>query len=99
MKSEDLFPFLYPISPPHVSVLSDSEGSVAVERNVSLKQVLQHMESSPDITGYGLCGLRKWSSKGTRLGQHEEPFSCGHLHDFVLLNVDVTRDVQYNQNR
>nr|XP_023690068.1 protein GREB1 isoform X3 [Paramormyrops kingsleyae] len=82
-----------------VEVDTRSGGSAAVERNVSLKQVLQHMESSPDITRYGLCGLRKWSSKGTRLGQHEEPFSRGHLHDFVLLNVDVTRDVQYNQNR
>uniref|UniRef100_A0A672RHG1 Protein GREB1-like n=1 Tax=Sinocyclocheilus grahami TaxID=75366 RepID=A0A672RHG1_SINGR len=69
------------------------------ERNVSLKQVLQHMESSPDITQYGLCGMRKWSSRGGGAGRQKEPFSRGHLHDFLLLNVDLTQNVQYNQNR
>ncbi|KAG9344789.1 hypothetical protein JZ751_010476 [Albula glossodonta] len=56
------------------------------------------MESSPSVTQYGLCGLRKWSSHG-RQGPDTEPFSRGHLHDFVLLNVDRAQDVQYNQNR
>ncbi|KAL2098575.1 hypothetical protein ACEWY4_005055 [Coilia grayii] len=75
-------------------------GSIGTERNVSLKQVLQHMESSADITQYGLCGLRKWSSRyGNQTGRHHEPFSRGHLHDFLLLNVDLTQNVQYNQNR
>ncbi|XP_063039766.1 protein GREB1 [Engraulis encrasicolus] len=91
-------------------------GSMGTERNVSLKQVLQHMESCADITQYGLCGLRKWSSRhgnqtggaggagaGGRHGNHgnrrHEPFSRGHLHDFLLLNVDLTQNVQYNQNR
>uniref|UniRef100_A0A9J8CFX7 Growth regulating estrogen receptor binding 1 n=1 Tax=Cyprinus carpio carpio TaxID=630221 RepID=A0A9J8CFX7_CYPCA len=69
------------------------------ERNVSLKQVLQHMESSPNITQYGLCGMRKWSSRGGGAGQQKDPFSRGHLHDFLLLNVDLTQNVQYNQNR
>uniref|UniRef100_A0A8C2FUL0 Growth regulating estrogen receptor binding 1 n=1 Tax=Cyprinus carpio TaxID=7962 RepID=A0A8C2FUL0_CYPCA len=69
------------------------------ERNVSLKQVIQHMESSPDITQYGLCGMRKWSSRGGGAGRQKEPFSRGHLHDFLLLNVDLTQNVQYNQNR
>uniref|UniRef100_A0A8B9RDP3 Growth regulating estrogen receptor binding 1 n=1 Tax=Astyanax mexicanus TaxID=7994 RepID=A0A8B9RDP3_ASTMX len=74
-------------------------GTAGTERNVSLKQVLQHMEASPDITQYGLCGLRKWSSRGSGFGRRREPFSRGHLHDFLLLNVDLTQDVQYNQNR
>lgn len=74
-------------------------GCAGPERNVSLKQVLQHMESSPDVTQYGLCGLRKWSSRGAGTGQRREPFSRTHLHDFLLLNVDLTQDVQYNQNR
>ncbi|KAJ8356622.1 hypothetical protein SKAU_G00194160 [Synaphobranchus kaupii] len=69
------------------------------ERNVSLKQVLQHMESSPDVTQYGLCGLRKWSSQSCGPGRKMDPFTRGHLHDFMLLNVDLTQDVQYNQNR
>ncbi|XP_050989211.1 protein GREB1 [Labeo rohita] len=74
-------------------------GTTGTERNVSLKQVLQHMESSPDITQYGLCGMRKWSSRGGGAGRQKEPFSRGHLHDFLLLNVDLTQNVQYNQNR
>ncbi|XP_030629568.1 protein GREB1 [Chanos chanos] len=74
-------------------------GAAGAERNVSLKQVLQHMESSPDLTQYGLCGLRKWSSRGVGPGWRREPFTRGHLHDFLLLNVDLTQDVQYNQNR
>ncbi|XP_057200841.1 protein GREB1 isoform X3 [Triplophysa rosa] len=74
-------------------------GTTGAERNVSLKQVLQHMESSPDITRYGLCGMRKWSSCGGEAGHQKEPFSRGHLHDFLLLNVDLTQNVQYNQNR
>nr|XP_055028568.1 protein GREB1 isoform X1 [Misgurnus anguillicaudatus] len=74
-------------------------GTIGTERNVSLKQVLQHMESSPDITQYGLCGMRKWSSCGGGAGRQKEPFSRGHLHDFLLLNVDLTQNVQYNQNR
>ncbi|XP_036406212.1 protein GREB1-like [Megalops cyprinoides] len=82
-----------------VDVDTQSGGTATVERNVSLKQVLQHMESSPDVTQYGLCGLRKWSSRGGRRGQNWEPFSRGHLHDFLLLNVDLTQNVQYNQNR
>lgn len=34
------------------------------EHAVSLKQVVQHMEACPDLTHYGLCGMRKWSSRG-----------------------------------
>uniref|UniRef100_A0A8P4KDX6 Growth regulating estrogen receptor binding 1 n=1 Tax=Dicentrarchus labrax TaxID=13489 RepID=A0A8P4KDX6_DICLA len=62
-----------------------------VEHAVSLKQVLQHMEACPELAHYGLCGIRKWSSR--------EPFSKGHLHDFLLLNVDRSQNVQYDQNR
>jgi hypothetical protein len=62
------------------------------------------MEACPDLTQYGLCGIRKWGSRSPSQGKgggarHEEPFSRGHLHDFLLLNVDLTQDVQYNENR
>uniref|UniRef100_A0A4W6FV14 Growth regulating estrogen receptor binding 1 n=1 Tax=Lates calcarifer TaxID=8187 RepID=A0A4W6FV14_LATCA len=66
------------------------------EHAVSLKQVLQHMEACPDLAHYGLCGIRKWSSRGLT-GQG--PFSRGHLHDFLLLNVDRSQNIQYDQNR
>ncbi|XP_041105607.1 protein GREB1 isoform X2 [Polyodon spathula] len=68
------------------------------ERNVSLKHILQHIEATPAVTQYGLCGMRKWSSRRST-GQIREPFSHCHLHDFVLLNVDLTQTVQFNQNR
>nr|XP_036882464.1 protein GREB1 isoform X3 [Manis javanica] len=68
------------------------------ERNVSLKHIMQHIESAPNITHYALIGMRKWSSKaGSR--QVREPFSRCHVHDFIILNVDLTQNVQYNQNR
>ncbi|XP_012582818.1 PREDICTED: LOW QUALITY PROTEIN: protein GREB1 [Condylura cristata] len=68
------------------------------ERNVSLKHIMQHIEAAPNITHYALIGLRKWSSKtGSR--EVREPFSRCHVHDFVVLNVDLTQNVQYNQNR
>ncbi|XP_066864200.1 protein GREB1 isoform X2 [Kogia breviceps] len=68
------------------------------ERNVSLKHIMQHIEASPDITHYALIGMRKWSGKtGSR--EVREPFSRCHVHDFIVLNVDLTQNVQYNQNR
>ncbi|XP_062893592.1 protein GREB1 isoform X2 [Mobula hypostoma] len=69
-----------------------------VERNVSLKHVLQHIEATGQISHYALCGIRKWSSKVSSL-YLTEPFSRCHLHDFLMLNVDLTQNVQYNQNR
>ncbi|NXD82473.1 GREB1 protein, partial [Halcyon senegalensis] len=68
------------------------------ERNISLKQILQHIEATPNVTHYALIGMRKWSSK-TNSAEIKEPFSCCHVHDFIMLNVDLTQNVQYNQNR
>uniref|UniRef100_A0A8D0G277 Growth regulating estrogen receptor binding 1 n=1 Tax=Sphenodon punctatus TaxID=8508 RepID=A0A8D0G277_SPHPU len=68
------------------------------ERNISLKQILQHIEATPNVIHYALIGMRKWSSK-TKSGEIKEPFSCCHVHDFIMLNVDLTQNVQYNQNR
>ncbi|XP_029982834.1 protein GREB1 [Sphaeramia orbicularis] len=73
--------------------------STPAEHSVSLKQVLQHMEAYPDLAHYGLCGIRKWSSRGFPGNGQREPFSRGHLHDFLLLNVDRSHNVQYDQNR
>ncbi|KAM3626089.1 uncharacterized protein V6R79_022341 [Siganus canaliculatus] len=70
-----------------------------MEHAVSLKQVLQHMEACPDLAHYGLFGIRKWSSRGFSGNKQREPFSRGHLHDFLLLNVDRSQNVQYDQNR
>uniref|UniRef100_A0A8C9F9U8 Growth regulating estrogen receptor binding 1 n=1 Tax=Pavo cristatus TaxID=9049 RepID=A0A8C9F9U8_PAVCR len=68
------------------------------ERNVSLKHILQRIEATPNVTHYALIGMRKWSSK-TNTAEIKEPFSCCHVHDFIMLNVDLTQNVQYNQNR
>ncbi|KAG9494604.1 hypothetical protein GDO78_002112 [Eleutherodactylus coqui] len=68
------------------------------ERNVSLNYVLKHMEATQNIPQYAMLGMSKWTNK-TKGVDKMEPFSRCHLHDFILLNVDLTRDVQYNQNR
>ncbi|XP_066453282.1 protein GREB1 [Eleutherodactylus coqui] len=68
------------------------------ERNVSLNYVLKHMEATQNIPQYAMLGMGKWTNK-TKGVDKMEPFSRCHLHDFILLNVDLTRDVQYNQNR
>ncbi|KAL7880884.1 hypothetical protein SRHO_G00031380 [Serrasalmus rhombeus] len=64
--------------------------------NVSLKSVLLQMECSPKLSQYAVCGVRSWSSKAPRAGA---AFSRCHLHDFILLNVDLTQNVQYDLNR
>uniref|UniRef100_A0A8C6KB05 Growth regulating estrogen receptor binding 1 n=1 Tax=Nothobranchius furzeri TaxID=105023 RepID=A0A8C6KB05_NOTFU len=79
---------------PFIVLSDDSFGFNIPDHAVSLKQVLQHMEACTDLAHYGLCGIRKWSS--CRLW---EPFSRGHLHDFLFLNVDRSQNVQYDQNR
>lgn len=60
--------------------------------------VLQHMESTPKISLYAMCGMRKWSS-GMAHKSPSQPFSRCHLYDFVMLNVDLTQNVQYDLNR
>ncbi|KAG9329219.1 hypothetical protein JZ751_006465 [Albula glossodonta] len=77
---------------------SDVAEGVPSHTNVSLKSVLQHMESTPKITLYALCGVRKWSSQ---LAKHQSasPFSRCHLHHFLMLNVDLTQNIQYDLNR
>uniref|UniRef100_A0A8C8JFS8 GREB1-like protein n=1 Tax=Oncorhynchus tshawytscha TaxID=74940 RepID=A0A8C8JFS8_ONCTS len=66
--------------------------------HVSLKTVLQHMEATPKISMYAVCGARKWSSALARR-LPARPFSRCHLHDFVMLNVELTQNVQYDLNR
>uniref|UniRef100_A0A4W5QQC7 GREB1 like retinoic acid receptor coactivator n=1 Tax=Hucho hucho TaxID=62062 RepID=A0A4W5QQC7_9TELE len=68
------------------------------QTNVSLKTVLQHIEATPKIFLYTMCGTRKWSSALARR-LPAAPFSRCHLHDFVMLNVDLTQNIQYDLNR
>uniref|UniRef100_A0A8C5V0P6 GREB1 like retinoic acid receptor coactivator n=1 Tax=Microcebus murinus TaxID=30608 RepID=A0A8C5V0P6_MICMU len=67
-------------------------------KNVSLKSVLQHIEATPKIVHYALLGIQKWSSKLTSQSL-KAPFSRCHVHDFILLNIDLTQNVQYDFNR
>uniref|UniRef100_A0A2K6EFX7 GREB1 like retinoic acid receptor coactivator n=1 Tax=Propithecus coquereli TaxID=379532 RepID=A0A2K6EFX7_PROCO len=67
-------------------------------KNVSLKSVLQHIEATPKIVHYALLGIQKWSSKLTSQNL-KAPFSRCHVHDFILLNIDLTQNVQYDFNR
>uniref|UniRef100_A0A3Q1LZ93 GREB1 like retinoic acid receptor coactivator n=1 Tax=Bos taurus TaxID=9913 RepID=A0A3Q1LZ93_BOVIN len=67
-------------------------------KNVSLKSVLQHMEATPKIVHYAILGIQKWSSRLTSRSL-KVPFSRCHVHDFILLNIDLTQNVQYDFNR
>lgn len=79
-------------------LLSEASDGSSTLANVSLKAVLQHMENTPKISLYALCGTRKWNSSLARRSP-SNPFSRCHLHDFVMLNVDLTQNVQYDLNR
>lgn len=65
---------------------------------MSLRTVLQHMENTPKISQYAMCGIRKWNG-GMARRPRGQPFSRCHLHGFVVLNVDLTQNVQYDLNR
>ncbi|XP_059102172.1 GREB1-like protein isoform X1 [Peromyscus eremicus] len=67
-------------------------------KNVSLKSVLQHIEATPKIVHYAILGIQKWNSKLTSQNL-KAPFSRCHVHDFILLNIDLTQNVQYDFNR
>ncbi|XP_027875179.1 GREB1-like protein isoform X7 [Xiphophorus couchianus] len=105
VKRQDVWPFIVMMDdscvlwntfqPTDGSETSDGSSGIT---NVSLKTVLQHMENTPKISLYAICGVRKWSSSlAHKTPQH--PFSRCHLHDLVLLNVDLTQNVQYDLNR
>ena len=78
--------------------LSETSDDGSTYTNVSLKMVLQHMETTPKISLYAMCGTRKWSS-GLARKSTSQLYSRCHLHDFVMLNVDLTQNVQYDLNR
>ncbi|EOB08782.1 GREB1-like protein, partial [Anas platyrhynchos] len=67
-------------------------------KNVSLKSVLQHMEATPKIVHYAILGVQKWNSK-LNARSTKAPFSRCHVRDFILLNIDLTQNVQYDLNR
>uniref|UniRef100_A0A8D3B7U9 GREB1-like protein n=1 Tax=Scophthalmus maximus TaxID=52904 RepID=A0A8D3B7U9_SCOMX len=99
VKRQDAWPFIVMMD--DSCVLWNVQQSADVSStliNVSLKTVLQHMEATPKISLYAMCGARKWSSSLARRSP-SHPFSRCHLHDFVMLNVDLTQNVQYDLNR
>ncbi|NXA33002.1 GRB1L protein, partial [Eudromia elegans] len=67
-------------------------------KNVSLKSILQHIEATPKIVHYAILGVQKWNSK-LNARKAKAPFSRCHVHDFILLNIDLTQNVQYDLNR
>uniref|UniRef100_A0A3P8Q4G4 GREB1 like retinoic acid receptor coactivator n=1 Tax=Astatotilapia calliptera TaxID=8154 RepID=A0A3P8Q4G4_ASTCA len=100
VKRQDIWPFIVMMDDSCVqwnAHQSTSDGGSCLS-NVSLKTVLQHMENTPKISQYAVCGTRKWSSSLARRSP-SNPFSRCHLHDFVMLNVDLTQNVQYDLNR
>ncbi|XP_014889988.1 GREB1-like protein isoform X8 [Poecilia latipinna] len=105
VKRQDVWPFIVMMDDSCVlwNTFQPTDGSETSDgssgtTNVSLKTVLQHMENTPKISLYAICGVRKWSSSLAHKTP-QDPFSRCHLHDFVLLNVDLTQNVQYDLNR
>ncbi|XP_067887825.1 GREB1-like protein isoform X3 [Heterodontus francisci] len=77
---------------------SETKDPTVSTKNISLKTVMLHIEATPKITHYALCGIQKWNSK-LNASKLRTPFSRCHIHDFILLNVDLTQNVQYDLNR
>ncbi|XP_041044893.1 GREB1-like protein [Carcharodon carcharias] len=77
---------------------SETKEPTISTKNVSLKTIMLHIEATPKITHYALCGIQKWNSK-LNASKLKTPFSRCHIHDFILLNVDLTQNVQYDLNR
>ncbi|KAM9225465.1 GREB1-like protein isoform 1-T1 [Dugong dugon] len=77
---------------------SQSRETGVSSKNVSLKSVLQHIEATPKIAHYAILGIQKWSSK-LNSQSLKTAFSRCHVHDFILLNIDLTQNVQYDFNR
>ncbi|KAG7252791.1 hypothetical protein CRUP_034616, partial [Coryphaenoides rupestris] len=96
VKRQDVWPFIVMMD--DSCVLESSEGGASLS-NVSLKAVLQHMEATPKVSLYAMCGARMWNSGLGLRAPSGPPFSRCHLHDFVMLNVDLTQNVQYDLNR
>uniref|UniRef100_A0A671XT90 GREB1 like retinoic acid receptor coactivator n=1 Tax=Sparus aurata TaxID=8175 RepID=A0A671XT90_SPAAU len=100
VKRQDVWPFIVMMDDSCVLWNShqptSDDGSTYT--NVSLKMVLQHMETTPKVSLYAMCGTRKWSS-GLARKSTSQLYSRCHLHDFVMLNVDLTQNVQYDLNR
>uniref|UniRef100_A0A8C9JBT0 GREB1 like retinoic acid receptor coactivator n=1 Tax=Panthera tigris altaica TaxID=74533 RepID=A0A8C9JBT0_PANTA len=70
--------------------------SQPMEAGVSRKNV--SLKTTPKIIHYAILGIQKWSSKLTSQSL-KAPFSRCHVHDFILLNIDLTQNVQYDFNR
>uniref|UniRef100_A0AAQ4RG45 GREB1 like retinoic acid receptor coactivator n=1 Tax=Gasterosteus aculeatus aculeatus TaxID=481459 RepID=A0AAQ4RG45_GASAC len=96
VRRQDVWPFIVMMD--DSCVLWNTHQPTDNGTNVSLKTVLQQMESTPKISLYAMCGTRRWSS-GLARRSPSAPFSRCHLHDFVLLNVDLTQNVHYDLNR
>ncbi|TRY68187.1 hypothetical protein DNTS_006982 [Danionella cerebrum] len=100
VKRQDVWPFIVMMDDSCVlwnTHQPGADGNTEV-LNVSLKSVLQHMEETPKISQYAVCGLRKWSSSLSSRAPMK-PFSRCHLHNLIMLNVDLTQNVQYDLNR
>uniref|UniRef100_A0A8C1JSZ1 GREB1-like protein n=1 Tax=Cyprinus carpio TaxID=7962 RepID=A0A8C1JSZ1_CYPCA len=104
VKRQDVWPFIVMMDDSCVLWNTHQPGpegnslSLSEVMNVSLKSVLQHVEATSKISLYAMCGLRKWSSSFSSRAP-TSPFSRCHLHDLIMLNVDLTQNVQYDLNR
>ncbi|XP_077991661.1 GREB1-like protein [Glandiceps talaboti] len=65
---------------------------------VTLREVIEHIESTPKLSNFASFGIRQWTSKNFTRSMQQN-FTRSHLHNMVFINVDLTQNVQYDQNR
>ena len=61
-------------------------------------RVLENIESIPSLLSYGQLGLRQYSSKCSA-PLLRASFARSILNSFILLNVALLRDIQYDTSR
>ncbi|XP_070556492.1 GREB1-like protein [Ptychodera flava] len=100
VRRQDVWPFILMLDDSCVMWHCHDSGKIEDGKDtlVTLKQVLEHIESTPKLSNFAMFGIRQWTSKNS-MDTLQQNFSRCHLHNMVFINVNLTKNVQYDQNR
>ncbi|XP_077867862.1 GREB1-like protein [Saccoglossus kowalevskii] len=100
IRRQDVWPFILMLDDSCVMWHCHDENKAEDGKDtlVTLKHVLEHIESTPKLSRFAVFGTRQWTSKST-LNVMEQSFSRCHVHTMFFVNVDLTQNVQFDQNR
>ena len=79
-------------------MVSGKEHEKSSFANTSLLRILQHLESTPDLTSYGLIGVRQYSANCS-VTMEQGSFSHCPVHSCVMMNLALLEQVQYDKER